>query len=233
MSKPLIAIDGPAGVGKSSTARQVAWRLGLPYLDTGALYRAAAWAVIKAGVEVSQSTAVEKAVDKAEISFAQTSGGIRVWVDGVDVTTDIRSPVVNRVVSPVCEIPGVRGKLVALQRRWAARGFGVMEGRDIGTVVLPKAGLKIFMTARPEIRAIRRGRELGIEHDSEALTALTKELAERDKRDAERPHSPLAKASDALLIDNSEMTFEDQVDCILRLASERFGSRLYASSLRP
>lgn len=233
MPLPLIAIDGPAGAGKSSTARQVAWRLGLPYLDTGALYRAAAWAVIKQRADPQDAMSVARTVDRANITFAQTSGGVRVWVDGTDVTVAIRQPDVNRAVSPVCEVPDVRRKLVAMQRSWAARGFGVMEGRDIGTVVLPHAGLKVFMTARPEIRATRRGRDLGLDQDPEALSKLTAEIAERDRRDRERTDSPLRPAGDSITLDTSDMTFDEQVNAIIRLAAGCFGTRLYAASERP
>ncbi|MFN3821782.1 MAG: (d)CMP kinase, partial [bacterium] len=169
-------------------------------------------------------------IEKAEITFAQTAGGIRVWVDGEDVTQLIRTPEVNRAVVPVCEVSEVRKKLVLLQRKWAQRGFGVMEGRDIGTVVLPHAGLKIFMTARPEIRALRRGRELGLEGNPEALAKLSQEIAERDRRDQERSDSPLRPADDAVFLDTSEMTFQEQVDTIIRLAAERFNLKLYGAA---
>ncbi len=230
---PLIAIDGPAGAGKSSTARQVAWRLGLPYLDTGGLYRAAAWAVLKQRVDLKDPTAIFHTVDKAVITFAQAQRGVKFWVDGVDVTIAIRQPDVNVAVSPVCEVGNVRKKLVAMQRGWAARGFGVLEGRDIGTVVCPEAGLKVFMTARPEIRSMRRGKELGIDQDPESLTRLTTEIAERDRRDTERTDSPLRPGDEAVILDTSDMTFNEQVDTIVRLAAERFGTRLYAASTRP
>ncbi len=230
---PLIAIDGPAGAGKSSTARQVAWRLGLPYLDTGALYRAAAWAALKQRTDVKDFASIARVVDKATITFAQAQRGVKVWVDGEDVTVAIRQPDVNKAVSPVCEVPEVRKKLVAMQRNWAARGFGVMEGRDIGTVVCPDAGLKVFMTARPEIRAMRRGKELGIDQAPQALARLTREIAERDRRDTERADSPLKPATDAVIFDTSDMTFIEQVDAIIRMASERFGTHLYGASTRP
>lgn len=230
---PLIAIDGPAGAGKSSTARQVALRLGLPYLDTGAYYRAAAWAVLKSGIDPKNRDAVIRTVDKAMILSVQTATGVRIWVDFNDVTTDIRSSAVSVAVTPVCEVPEVRRKLVNLQRNWSKRGFGVMEGRDIGTVVLPDARLKIFMTARPEIRAIRRGKENGIEGNPEALAKLTAEITERDRRDSMRSDSPMKQAADAVLMDNSEMTLDEQVSLILRYAAERFNMRLYAASERP
>ncbi len=233
MPQPLIAIDGPAGAGKSSTARQVAWRLGLPYLDTGALYRAAAYAALKQRVDLKDSAAIAKVVDKAVITFAQAERGVKVWVDGIDVTSDIRQPDVNLAVSPVCEVSEVRRKMVAMQRNWAARGFGVIEGRDIGTTVCPNAGLKVFMTARPEIRALRRGKELGIDQSPESLAKLTAEIAERDRRDTERDDSPLKPAAEAIILDTSDMLFADQVNNIVRVASERFGTRLYSGSTRP
>jgi len=232
MPLPLIAIDGPAGAGKTSTARQVAWRLGLPYLDTGALYRAAAWAALKARVDLKDAPSIARTVEKAAITFAQAQGGLKIWVDGTDVTAAIRQPDVNKAVTPVCEVSDVRRRLVTMQRQWASRGFGVMEGRDIGTVVIPHAGLKIFFTARPEIRALRRGKEFGIENDPAAIASLAAEIAERDRRDAGRVDSPMAQAKDAILIDNSEMTFSEQVDAIIQLAAERFGTRLYQAARR-
>jgi len=230
MPLPLIALDGPAGAGKSTTSRQVAWRLGIPYLDTGALYRAAAWAALKAKVDLKDPAAINRCVEKASISFAQTSGGIRIWVDGTDVTTAIRQPDVNLAVTPVCEVSDVRRRLVAMQRDWAARGFGIMEGRDIGTVVIPHAGLKIFFWARPEVRAMRRAKEMSIDGDPTAIAKLAAEITERDRRDMSREDSPLKQADDAIILDSSDMTFGDQVDFIIRLASERFGTRLYAAT---
>lgn len=229
---PLIAIDGPAGAGKSTTARKVADRLGLPYLDTGALYRAAACAVLKHHIDLKDQSAIARTVEKAVITFSQAERGLKVWVDGEDVTSAIRQPDVNLAVSPVCEVSDVRRKLVAMQRNWAARGFGVLEGRDIGTVVCPDAGLKVYMTARPEIRAIRRGKELGIDQDPVALGKLTAEIAERDRRDTERSDSPLKPADEAIILDTSDMTFTEQVDTIVRIAAERFGSKLYAATAR-
>lgn len=230
MPLPLIAIDGPAGAGKSSTSRQVAWRLGLPYLDTGAFYRAAAWLAIQAKIDLKDPQTIARAVENASITFAQAQRGLKIWVNGEDVTNAIRLPDVNIAVSPVCEVPNVRRKLVAMQRDWAARGFGVLEGRDIGTVVCPDAGLKVFMTARPEIRALRRGRELGIDNNPEALAKLTREIAERDRRDTERPDSPLKPAPDSVQLDTSDLTFNEQVNAIVRLAAGKLGTRLYGAS---
>jgi len=233
MPLPLIALDGPAGAGKSTTTRQVAWRLGIPYLDTGALYRAAAWAALKAKVDLKDPAAIWRCVEKANITFAQAPGGIRTWVDGTDVTNAIRLPDVNSAVTPVCEVSEVRRRLVAMQRDWAARGFGIMEGRDIGTVVIPHAGLKIYFWARPEVRAIRRATEMGIDGDPAAISKLAAEITERDRRDSTRSDSPMKQADDAIILDSSDMAFNDQVDMIIHLAAERFGLGLYFSPLHP
>ncbi len=227
MIPPLIAIDGPAGAGKSSTAQAVAKRLGIPFLDTGALYRAAAWAVYNAGVNPSDSIAVIKIIEKSIISTIETPNGLLILVNGNDVTKAIREPVITKIVSPVCELDEVRRKLVKLQREWAARGFGVVEGRDIGTVVFPDAKLKVYITARPEIRARRRCKDLGLLDDPDTILKITKEITERDRRDSERPNSPLKKADDAILLDNSDISFKEQVDFILKHAAKRFGIRLY------
>ena len=227
MKPPLIAIDGPAGAGKSSTARALAAKIGVPYLDTGALYRAATYAVIKSGISLDDSQAITHLVHNTEFRFIQSSSGTRIWVDGEEVTEKLRSPQVAKSISSVCEISEVRTNLVAMQRSWAKRHFGVMEGRDIGTVVLPDAGLKIYMIARPEIRAMRRGKELGIADNPTALSKLAKELAERDRRDMERHDSPLRQADDAVPLDTSDMTFDEQVDFIVRLAAERFEIKMY------
>ncbi len=229
MTLPLIAIDGPAGVGKTSTSQTVASRLGIPFLDTGAMYRAVTWIVTRNRVNPADVTEVNRLIARTEFEFAQGKYGVHFWVDGVEITDQLRTPEITRAVTPVCEIHDVRVYLVNLQREWAARGFGVMEGRDIGTVVLPKAGLKIFMTAKPEIRALRRARELGIQDDSEAINKLSREITERDRRDMERDDSPLREAKDAVIIDNSEMSFEEQVDNIILLAGQRFSLNLYTA----
>lgn len=232
MNSPLIAIDGPAGTGKSTTSQAVARRLGLPYLDTGALYRAAAYAVIKKGISTGDSEIVAKTVLTTDFIFVQGEHGTHIQLDGTDVTSQLRTAKITRIVSEVCEVHKVRIHLVDLQRKWAARGFGVMEGRDIGTVVLPNAGLKIFLTARPEIRALRRAKDLGILEDPAAISKLTKELAERDRRDAEREDSPLKQAKDAILLDTSDLTFEEQVNRIVRIAADRFAIKVYSAAKR-
>lgn len=233
MIPQFIAIDGPAGVGKSTTARAVATRLGLPFLDTGALYRAAAWITGHRDIDVTNHQAVVRAVENARITFLEGDSATRVWVDGKEITDRLRTPETTKAVSSVCEIPALRRYLVGLLRDWAKRGFGVMEGRDIGTVVLPNAGLKVYMTARPEVRALRRGKEEGLSDNPKAIEKLEKELQLRDRRDMEREDSPLRQAKDAVLIDNSDLSFDEQVTMIIRLAAERFGAMLYGASSRP
>ncbi len=227
MNLPLIAIDGPAGVGKSTTARAVALRLGIPFLDTGALYRAVTYAVMKNGISATDVAAVKRLLEKVKLTIIPGDKEQQVWLDDENVTQFLRSPEVTQKVSEVCEIHEVRIFLVDMQRNWARRGFGVVEGRDIGTVVFPKAGLKIFMTANPDIRAFRRGKDLGISEDSQALSTLSKELARRDKRDSERADSPLRQAADAMLIDTSDMTLDEQINAILRIIGERFSMKLF------
>ncbi|HHE46588.1 MAG TPA: (d)CMP kinase [Bacteroidetes bacterium] len=227
MMLPLIAIDGPAGAGKSSTAREVARRLGIPYLDTGALYRAVAWHFGRRNVNLKSTSSVVKGINECRLFFAEGEAGTHVWVQDEEVTRRLRSRELTTRVGPVCEIPEVREWLVELQRRWAQRGFGVIEGRDIGTVVLPGAALKLFLTARPAVRAERRGREIGIAEDKAALTELAAEIDRRDKRDAERSDAPMKPAEDAVILDTSDLSFNDQVQRVLNLAGERFGLKIY------
>ncbi len=168
-----------------------------------------------------------KLTENIKLNFTEGETETRVWVDGKEVTGELRTHTVTKMVTPICEIHAVRERLVELQRRWASRGFGVMEGRDIGTVVLPLAPLKVFLTARPEVRAVRRSLDLGIVDDKEALSRLAGELAERDRRDSQRSNSPLRQASDAVVIDNTDLSFNQQVNRILSLAVERFSLKLY------
>lgn len=229
MILPLIAIDGPAGVGKTSTACTVASRLGIPFLDTGAMYRAVTWIVSDNGVNPADIGAVNRLIARTQFRFAQGKNGVHFWVNNQEITDQLRTLEITRAVTAVCEIHDVRVYLVKLQREWAARGFGVMEGRDIATVVLPEAGLKIFMTARPDVRALRRAKELGISDDKQAITKLAGELAKRDRRDTEREDSPLRTANDAIVIDNSDMNFTEQVDQIIHLAAQRFSLNIFTA----
>lgn len=221
MRKPIIAIDGPAGAGKSTIARAVAERLGYVYIDTGAMYRAVAAKVIENGISPSDAAAVTALAGKLDIRFVKCNGEQRLFVDGEDLTDAVRSPEATRLSSPVSAIQGVRKKMVDLQRRMAADGGVVMEGRDIGTVVFPDADVKIFLTASAAERARRRAAELrekGIEVEVEQVEA---EIKERDLRDSSRRHAPLKQAPDAVLIDTDNMTPEQVVEAIIRIHDER------------
>jgi CMP/dCMP kinase len=201
----VIAIDGPAGSGKSTVARRLAARLELPYLDTGAMYRAVAFAALRRGVDPNEPEAVAKVALDAEISVEE---GV-VVVDGVDATIEIRGPEVTRAVSAVAANPAVREELRRRQQEWAARhGGGVVEGRDIGTVVFPDAVLKAYLTAAPDVRAARRHKEV-TDLDYETVAA---DMARRDAIDSERAVNPLRPAEDAVEIDTSERDVDDIVD---------------------
>jgi CMP/dCMP kinase len=221
MQRLLIAIDGPAGAGKSTVARKLAERLGLNYVDSGATYRAAALKVLEDGVSPDNADLVISAISKADIQLKSRGPKLRVMLDGRDVTDLIRSPEVTLAASKVSRLPEVRSKLVALQRM-LARGQGVvMEGRDIGTVVLPGAPLKIFLTAHPEERTRRR---LGDERE-QGRQATWEETAGgmgwRDELDSKRSISPLLAAPDACQIDSTALSADQVVEQIVRIARER------------
>ena len=197
---PLIAIDGPAGAGKSTVSRAVAERLGLDRLDTGAMYRSVAWEALRQGVDPSDDGAVGHIASTADIEV-----GRAVTINGADVTQAIRTEEVGHAVSIVAAHPKVRRELVARQRRWAAeRDGGVVEGRDIGSVVFPDASVKVFLTASPEERARRRGRD-----------ETPDGVARRDRLDSTRQASPLTQAPDAHVLDTTGRTIEDVVEEVL------------------
>jgi cytidylate kinase len=203
----LIAIDGPAGAGKSTVGHALAARLGLEYLDTGAMYRAVAWAALRRGLTVADDEAIVDLTEAMSLSVSDAG----VFVDGHDVTAAIRGPDVTAVVSPMSAIPGVRAELRARQRDWAREhGGGVIEGRDIGTVVFPDATLKLYVTASPQERAARRVRELGGDVDD-----VAKAIAERDRRDMTRLDGPLRSGGDAVVVDTTGMSISDVVDKIV------------------
>jgi cytidylate kinase len=205
----VIAIDGPAGAGKSTVGRAVARRLGLEYLDTGAMYRAVTFAALRRGVPVSDGAAVADLARGLELSVSESG----VVVDGVDATTAIRGREVTEAVSVVAANTPVREELRARQRQWAdARGGGVIEGRDIGTVVFPDATLKLFVTASPRVRAERRVAELGGDVDEVAAS-----IAERDRRDMTRADGPLKAADGATVVDTTGLTIDEVVERIVDL----------------
>jgi cytidylate kinase len=217
----LIAIDGPAGAGKSATARELALRLGLPYIDTGAMYRAVALLARRAGLgaelDADGRAAVVGLARLLCVSFGGDPRDQRVMVDGEDVTRDLRDPEVSRMASVVSAIPEVRREMVRRQRELAARSGGVVEGRDIGTVVFPGAALKVFLTAEPGVRARRRFEELARRGVVAQLEEVLEEQRERDRRDSTRPDSPLRPADGAVIVDTSGLTLDEAVDAVVAL----------------
>jgi cytidylate kinase len=213
-----VTLDGPSGTGKSSVARAVAAKLGADYLDTGAMYRAATVAVLDAGVDPEDAEAVARVVAAARIEVGTTAGEELVLVDGVDVAERIRGAAVTRAVSPVSAVPAVRRQLVDQQRSLVAAATAVVvEGRDIGTVVLPGATCKIYLTAAPDIRAERRAGQLGLTEPDE-IAALAEDLRRRDDYDSSRADSPLRPASDAVVVDSTDLDREAVVERVVELA---------------
>lgn len=209
----VIAIDGPAGAGKSTVARRVADRLALRQLDTGAMYRAVAWLALHEGVPLDDLERVTQLARDADIFV----GDDAVTVNGHDVTVAIRTADVAAAVTPVAANSGVRAVLRDRQRAWAhANHGGVIEGRDIGSVVFPEAELKLYLTATPGVRALRRATEMGL-IDEDAVRAMEKTIADRDASDRDRPDSPLTVVDGAVVIDTSERDIDDIVDEIVRL----------------
>ncbi len=215
--KKIIAIDGHSGCGKSTLAKAVADACGYLYIDSGAMYRAVTWYLLKEQVDISDEAQVIKAIDDLDITFVKAELGDHVAVNGEDVERYIRTMEVSNHVSPVAVLGSVRDKLVALQQKTAAQGGVVMDGRDIGTVVFPNADLKIFLTADVETRVARRVKELLETGKPASVTQVRKNLEERDHIDSNRAISPLRKAEDAIVIDNSNMTKRQQLAHVLKL----------------
>lgn len=209
-----VAIDGPAGAGKSSIAREVAKKLGLVYVDTGAMYRAVAVYAIENGIEIKAENFTGDVLDKIEIEIAYDENGQRIYLCGKDVSERIREADASIGASNVATIPAVRLKLVELQRRLADKASVIMDGRDIGTYVLPDAEVKIFLTASVEVRAKRRLLELENKGMPADFEKVKKDIEYRDKNDSEREFAPLKKAEDAIVVDTSDMTIHEVIDRI-------------------
>jgi cytidylate kinase len=219
-AKPVIvAIDGPSGTGKSSTSKAVAAQLGLSYLDTGAQYRAITWWMVNNGIDLEDPTAIAAVAGKPEIVSGTDPAAPAITVDGVDVSGPIRTQEVTSKVSAVSAVPEVRSRITELQRSLAAGAENgiVVEGRDIGTTVLPDADLKIFLTASPEARAARRSGEL----KGADIHATREALIKRDAADSSRKASPLAKAGDAVEVDTTELTLTQVIECVVTLVEEK------------
>jgi cytidylate kinase len=214
----VIAIDGPAGAGKSTTAREVARRMGLCWVDTGAMYRAVTLWFLRHGIEPVSGEPVREALGGISVDLVPEGEALRVLLCGEDVTERIRQADVNRAVSRVARLPQVRDALVRWQRRLAARGGVVMEGRDIGTVVCPLAPVKVFLYAELTTRASRRALELAARGDVVDGESVRRDLAMRDTADSTRDIAPLVPAEDAVSLDTSNLTIEDQVEAVIRIA---------------
>ncbi|WP_159882966.1 (d)CMP kinase [Paenibacillus puerhi] len=223
MEKFNIAIDGPAGAGKSTIARLVAGALGFVYVDTGAMYRAITWRILEEGLQPDQTEEMISLTQQTEIRLAPGQNGQAVYVDGREVTGMIRSPEVTGNVSRISAIAGIRAVLTRKQKEMAASLGIVMDGRDIGSHVLPDAEVKVFLTASVSIRAERRLKEIRDSQPDVTLEQLMTDIAERDRMDEQREASPLVRAPDAVLIDTSDMTIDDVVRRILELAGSRVG----------
>ncbi|MBN1129534.1 MAG: (d)CMP kinase [Chitinispirillaceae bacterium] len=215
----IIAIDGPAGSGKSSTAKAVAARLGFTFLDTGAMYRAVTLKCLRLGIPATDHAALEKTVAAMVIGFSGKPPELRTIMDGEDVSEAIRGDEVTKNVSDYCAPAVVRRQLVELQRRIAAGASVVCEGRDIGTVVFPGADLKFFMVASVGERARRRQKDFAALGIKKTIDELVAEISARDRKDSTRQNSPLTKAVDAEEIDTTAMTLEEQIDYVVRKAT--------------
>ena len=219
--KIAIAIDGPAGAGKSSISKVVANELGYLYIDTGAMYRGVTWAVLDSHVNVNNQKDVESLLPSLDLTLEPTANACKVFVKGRDVTDLIRQQQINENVSTIASYKGVREYLVERQQAMAAVGGVILDGRDIGSVVLPKAELKIYLTASVDARAKRRWLEVQGTSNEQSLEDIKKNVESRDEMDKNRDESPLVCVEDAIVVDSSNMTFDETVEHILHLVQER------------
>lgn len=219
--KIAIAIDGPAGAGKSSISKVVANELGYLYIDTGAMYRGVTWAVLDSHVNVNNQKDVESLLPSLDLTLEPTANACKIFVKGQDVTDLIRQQQINENVSTIASYKGVREYLVERQQAMAAVGGVILDGRDIGSVVLPKAELKIYLTASVDARAKRRWLEVQGTSNEQSLEDIKKNVESRDEMDKNRDESPLVCVEDAIVVDSSNMTFDETVEHILHLVQER------------
>ena len=219
--KIAIAIDGPAGAGKSSISKVVANELGYLYIDTGAMYRGVTWAVLDSHVDVNNQKEVEALLPSLDLTLEPTASACKVFVKGQDVTDLIRQQQINENVSTIASYKGVREYLVERQQAMAAVGGVILDGRDIGSVVLPNAELKIYLTASVDARAKRRWLEVQGTSNEQPLEDIKKNVESRDEMDKNRDESPLVCVEDAIVVDSSNMTFDETVKHILHLVQER------------
>jgi cytidylate kinase len=219
--RPIIAIDGPAGAGKSTVSRRLAQALGLRYVDTGAMYRVVGVLADRRGLDLADAVALAALCDRLDLRFEERADGLHVIADGDDLSGAIRSAAAGQLASKVSVVPSVRERLVALQRAMAAGGGVVMEGRDIGTVVLPDATVKIFLIASAAERARRRCADLAGRGESADVEQVAREIEERDRRDQSRAHSPLRPADDALVVDSTSEPVEAVVERVRELVARR------------
>lgn len=216
-----IAIDGPAGAGKSSLSRLLAKELGYIYVDTGALYRAVGLKFSRLGFDTELVGDMDSVLSDTTLDIRFISGEQRVYLDGVDVSDDIRTPIASMMASAVSAKPSVRTFLLDMQRKLAANNNAVMDGRDIGTVVLPNADVKIFLTADVEIRAQRRLKELEEKGQKVTFEEVLEDMKIRDFNDSHRPIAPLKQADDAILADTGDLTFDQSLELLLNIIRER------------
>ena len=219
--KIAVAVDGPAGAGKSYISKIVAKKLGFLYIDTGAMYRSVTWAVLHNHIDVNNQKAVEALLPELDLTMEASDDSCKVFIAGQDVTDFIRTPQVNNAVSIVASYKGVRQYLVERQRLMAEAGGVILDGRDIGSVVLPNAELKIYLTASVEARAMRRYLEVKGTVNEQTVEDIKDSVMQRDDMDKNRKESPLIQVEDAVLVDSSEMTFDETVEHILHLVQER------------
>jgi cytidylate kinase len=233
---PVIAIDGPAGSGKSTLARFLAEKLSFTYIDTGAMYRAVALKAYEQGIDIEDEDSLRDFCSKINLYFENKDSGNRIFIDGKDYSEKIRTPFVSQLSSNVSSKKVIRDAMVRLQRSFAAKGFVIMEGRDIGTVVFPDADVKLYLDASPEVRGRRRYRELKEKGENVSLDKIIAEVKARDKQDSTREHAPLKKADNAVYVDTSAMVLEEvlkvMIEVIEKKGFKKSGVRSQESEVR-